>query len=338
MEIIYIHHIFYAADYTLIFILVCQWCKWISAMAMDSVLISHFLSFGKTDPAEIKNEVLLFVLGVGFGILVNLLLHKKTDYIEELKKQTAESNLKTERANLSRILGWKGIRITSGSLFFSLSTKFNFDNYYNFIYNYVMIVKNNLMSDLQQISDSHNSIITVEAAGEKNISRALLSLMAEDGRLNRIAKGIYTLPETIPDELYILTLFSDNIIFSHETALFCNGLSERTPFEHSYTLPQGKRLSSTFSKGFKSYYCKQELFNLGKITVKTAFGNEVPCYDAERTICDVIKDKNKMDPEVYLAALKMYSKSENKNLKNLSMYAEKMNIVKKVRSALEVIL
>ena len=74
--------------YLLIFIFVCQWRKWISAMAMDSVLISHFLSFGKTSPAEIKNEALLFVLGVGFGILVNLLLHKKTDYIEELKNQT----------------------------------------------------------------------------------------------------------------------------------------------------------------------------------------------------------------------------------------------------------
>lgn len=76
--------------YLLIFILVCQWRKWISAMAMDSVLISHFLSFGKTGPAEIKNEVMLFVLGVGFGILVNLLLHKKNDYIEELKNKTDE--------------------------------------------------------------------------------------------------------------------------------------------------------------------------------------------------------------------------------------------------------
>ena len=74
--------------YLAIFILVCQWRKWISAMAMDSVLISHFLSFGKTGLTEIKNEVLLFVLGVGFGILVNLLLHKKTDYIEELKNKT----------------------------------------------------------------------------------------------------------------------------------------------------------------------------------------------------------------------------------------------------------
>ena len=74
--------------YLVIFILVCQWRKWISAMAMDSVLISHFLSFGKAGTAEIKNEVLLFALGVGFGILVNLILHKKTDYIEELKNQT----------------------------------------------------------------------------------------------------------------------------------------------------------------------------------------------------------------------------------------------------------
>ncbi len=74
--------------YLLLFILLCQWRAWISAMAMDSVLISHFLSFGKSGPEEILNEVLLFVIGVGFGILVNIFLKKKTDYIEELKKET----------------------------------------------------------------------------------------------------------------------------------------------------------------------------------------------------------------------------------------------------------
>lgn len=76
--------------YLIIFILICQWRGWISSMAMDSVLISHFLTFGKTGPSELLNEVLLFVIGVGFGILVNLTLHKKTDYIEELKNQTDE--------------------------------------------------------------------------------------------------------------------------------------------------------------------------------------------------------------------------------------------------------
>lgn len=76
--------------YLVIFILICQWRGWISSMAMDSVLISHFLTLGKTGPSEILNEVLLFVVGVGFGILVNIFLHKKTDYIEDLKNQTDE--------------------------------------------------------------------------------------------------------------------------------------------------------------------------------------------------------------------------------------------------------
>ncbi len=74
--------------YLFIFILICQWRDWISSMAMDSVLISHFLTLGKTGPTEIINEVLLFGIGVGFGIIVNLTLHKKTNYIEELKQQT----------------------------------------------------------------------------------------------------------------------------------------------------------------------------------------------------------------------------------------------------------
>ena len=76
--------------YLAIFILICQWRGWISSMAMDSVLISHFLTLGKTGLSEITNEVLLFIVGVGFGIFVNIFLHKKTDYIEGLKNQTDE--------------------------------------------------------------------------------------------------------------------------------------------------------------------------------------------------------------------------------------------------------
>ncbi len=106
--------------YLLLFILVCQWRKWISAMAMDSVLISHFLSFGKTEPAEIKNEVLLFVLGVAFGILMNLLLHKKTDYIEELKKQT-DNQIKQALHRMALRIQNPALADYDGSCFVSLN-------------------------------------------------------------------------------------------------------------------------------------------------------------------------------------------------------------------------
>ena len=55
----------------------------VTVAAVLAILCAQALKLGFTE-----NEILLFVLGVAFGILVNLLLHKKTDYIEELKKQT----------------------------------------------------------------------------------------------------------------------------------------------------------------------------------------------------------------------------------------------------------
>lgn len=76
--------------YLLFFIVICQFMKWNNAMAMDSVLISHFLSFGNMKAEALLNEILLFVIGVGIGIVANLFLRKKTDYMERLKDETDE--------------------------------------------------------------------------------------------------------------------------------------------------------------------------------------------------------------------------------------------------------
>lgn len=42
-----------------------------------------------------------------------------------------------------------------------------------------------------------------------------------------------------------LMMRSDKIIFSHDTALFVNGLSERTPFMHSVTIPSNTSLPNS---------------------------------------------------------------------------------------------
>ncbi len=57
-------------------------------MALDSVLISHFITFGQMGISEIKNELLLFIIGAGCGVIANIFLRKKTDLIESLKNQT----------------------------------------------------------------------------------------------------------------------------------------------------------------------------------------------------------------------------------------------------------
>lgn len=73
-----------------VFILICNYFKWESAIAINSVLASHFLTFQKITYHTLINEFLLFLIGSIFAIGVNLHLHKKTEYITSLKTETDE--------------------------------------------------------------------------------------------------------------------------------------------------------------------------------------------------------------------------------------------------------
>ncbi len=90
--------------YLFVFIGVCLVFKWNSAMAMNSVLISHFLSVGNMSPEMVLNEALIFVVGVGMGIFANMHLSKDTYAIEKLRDDT-DSQIKKILSRMSeRIL------------------------------------------------------------------------------------------------------------------------------------------------------------------------------------------------------------------------------------------
>ena len=68
------------------------------------------------------------------------------------------------------------------------------------------------------------------------------------------------------------------------------------------------------------------------------FGTNIKVYDVEKTICDIIKYKNKVDAEIFRKALKNHIKSKNKNLSKLAKYAKIMNIERKVNEYMEFLL
>lgn len=74
--------------YLVAYIFLCQWRRWENAIAMNSVLVSHFLSAGNMRPPALFNEIGIFAIGVGTGIAANLHLHRNTGYIEALKEET----------------------------------------------------------------------------------------------------------------------------------------------------------------------------------------------------------------------------------------------------------
>ena len=191
---------------------------------------------------------------------------------------------------------------------------------------------------LHQLAEQGGNIITTKAAETAGISRAMLSKLCKAGTIQRIAQGQYMLVDDMPDELLSISLRTENLVFSHETALFLHSISDRTPFVHSITTPANRVPSPALREECKVYYIKPELVDLGKTNMTTPFGNQVPCYDLERTICDIIRSRNKMGTETFLTALKQYAASPKKDLNRLNSYAKKMGLTNVVRQYLEVLL
>lgn len=191
---------------------------------------------------------------------------------------------------------------------------------------------------LKLIAEKNGGIINNKLAAEHGISRAILSKLCLDNKLQRITRGQYIFNDDMQDELLSISLRSNLFVFSHETALFLHGISDRTPFEHTITTPSGKVPSKAIQEECKIYYIKPELFDLGKTTLTTPAGNKVAGYDLERTICDIVRSRNKVGSETFLAALKQYASSSGKDLNKLNAYATKLKIASVVRKYLEVLL
>lgn len=191
---------------------------------------------------------------------------------------------------------------------------------------------------LKEIANENNGLILTKTAADRGVSRASLSQLNKDGKISRIAIGQYVFSEDLNDEILSLGIRSNLIVFSHETALFLNGISDRTPFEHTVTIPSSKTLARSISRECKIYYIKDELHGLGKVQLATPMGNKVWAYDMDRTICDIVRSRSRMADETFIASIKNYAASPDKNLSNLSIYATKMGILSQVRQYLEVLL
>ena len=197
-----------------------------------------------------------------------------------------------------------------------------------------MIINANILQEIKK----NNNMITTSQVLRLGFSKTILTKYVKAGLLERSGHGVYTLPDSVVDDMYLLMLHSDKIIFSHDSALFLNGLSERTPFKHTVTIPSDSALPKSIKDECICFYIKPELHNLGKIEKKTTFGNIVRCYNKERTVCDLLRSRNRSDEETVIAAIKNYVASTDRDLNVLSSYAERLKVDKELKKYLEVLL
>ena len=160
------------------------------------------------------------------------------------------------------------------------------------------------------------------------------------GYLDRVRHGYYQMSEQnkATEEQMLATLIPQGIVCV-ESALFHYGYSDFAPRKWSVAVPRtiSRTKLNVDDLPLQTYFVQQDLYELGK-TTGDFHGVTLPVYDRERTICDCFKYRSRLDTELFSKALNAYANDPQKNLSNLSIYAKKLRVYKKVIELMEVLL
>lgn len=180
----------------------------------------------------------------------------------------------------------------------------------------------------------NRDIITTKMLKEKGIHRQYLKKLSDEGYVYSIARGVYVSADRHITDYYAMGEQYKSGVFSHVTALYFYDMIDEPRFILDMTFPSNIRVSNVM---INAHYINKEKFEIGLTTRKLWDGTSIRIYNLERTICDIIRDKNKIDSTMFKTVLKKYMEREDKKVDLLYEYAQKFKISKTLKLYIEVL-
>ncbi len=196
----------------------------------------------------------------------------------------------------------------------------------------------NDIKNARELFDRHHYIMTTAELLQAKLYYADIKQLLDAGLIERVKRGFYHWIEDCGESevAMINHLFPDGVLCM-ETALFYYGYSDRNPSEWSFAIDRNvsKQRTKIDYPFIKAYRVESDLVTLGETEGEIDF-HKVRIYDRDRTICDVLRNMNKMDKEIFNKAIQGYVKDTKKNIPNLMEYAKVLRVQKRVKELIGV--
>jgi predicted transcriptional regulator of viral defense system len=191
---------------------------------------------------------------------------------------------------------------------------------------------------LRKLFRQYNYVMTTAELTVSKLYYADIKLLLEEGLIEKIKRGYYYWIEDCGEsEIMIINRLFPDVVLCMETALFYYKYSDRTPLEWNFAIDKNvsKRRTKIDYPFIKAYRVESALVTLGEAEGEIDF-HKVRIYDRDRTICDVLRNMNKMDKEIFNKAVQGYVKDPKKNIPNLMEYAKILRVQKRAKDLIGV--
>lgn len=187
------------------------------------------------------------------------------------------------------------------------------------------------------LETSEDGTITAAQVSKAGLHRGILQEFVNSGELYRFGRGLYVQSCAWEDDFYLLQRKYGRGIYSHDTALYLLGYSDRVPVKYTMTFPKGYHAPSLEQENIIVKRVLPENYSFGQIDVKSPAGNPIRIYNLERTLCDILRGSGS-DIQIVSEAMKRYAASKDKNIHRLMQYADQLRVKPKVLHYMEVLL
>lgn len=176
---------------------------------------------------------------------------------------------------------------------------------------------------------------------EAGYAPGVIEYALSSGKIDRLTRGVYCSLDVLDDEFAAVTMRWPKCILSHGTSLYLLGLSDRVPGNLSVSVPRDynpQELRRTHPD-MRIHRESDELYGLGRTTVRDPMGVIVPVYDAERSIADIIKERAKgtVNPQLVRDAIVGYFRKSDRDLPKLAEICEVVGVREELQKYLEVL-
>ena len=187
------------------------------------------------------------------------------------------------------------------------------------------------------LKNSKDGTITAAQVTKAGLHRGVLQEAVKSGEMYRFGRGLYVRSSAWEDDFYLLQRKYGRGIYSHDTALYLLGYSDRAPAKYTMTFPKGYNAPSLKQENLTIKRVVPGNYELGQIQIESPSGNPIRSYDLERTLCDILRGSGN-DVQIVGDAMKRYAASKGKNIYKLMQYADQLRVKQKVLRYMEVLL
>lgn len=189
---------------------------------------------------------------------------------------------------------------------------------------------------LERIFEKYGGVMRTAQLNQEGFYYKKIQELVASNQIEKIRRGYYQYigDNSFSDIPTIAVLFPDGVLCL-DSALDYYGYTDRTPSAWHIAVDS----TSTRTRFYidypvvKPHFIQKERYLIG-ISETEIDGQKIKIYDRERTMCDLLLHRNKVDGEVFNTAVQRYVIDPERSTARLMQYAKALHVEKKVREVL----